>query len=62
MQFSKNTSIGSGRNNIFSILIKSILIITVIIGAVIMLGKIDFPSPNKEIEKVIPNEKLKVVK
>ena len=62
MQFSKNTSIGNRRNNIFSILIKSILIITVIIGAVIMLGKIDFPSPNKEIEKVIANEKLKVVK
>ena len=23
---------------------------------------IDFPSPNKEIEKIIPNEKLKIVK
>jgi hypothetical protein len=29
---------------------------------VILLGKIDFPSPNKEIKKVIPNEKLKIVK
>jgi len=26
------------------------------------LGKIDFPSPNNEIEKIIPNEKLKIVK
>jgi hypothetical protein len=34
----------------------------VIIGAVILLNKIDFPSPNKEIEKIIPNEKLKIIK
>ena len=32
------------------------------IGGVVLLGKIDFPSPNKEIEKIIPNEKLKIVK
>ena len=38
------------------------LILVIIIGAVLMLGQIDFPSPNKEIEKIIPNEKLKIVK
>jgi hypothetical protein len=27
-----------------------------------LLGKIDFPSPNKEIEKIIPNEKIKTIK
>ena len=44
-------------------LIKSIiLVLIIIIGAVIFLSKIDFPSPNKEIEKIIPNEKLKIVK
>jgi len=27
-----------------------------------VLGKIDFPAPNEKIEKIIPNEKLKIVK
>ena len=58
MQFSKNTSTGTSK----SFLIKIILVLIVIIGAVILLSKIDFPSPNKEIEKIIPNEKLKIVK
>ena len=58
MQFSKNTSNGTSK----SFLIKAILVLGIIIGAVILLGKIDFPSPNKEIEKTIPNEKLKIVK
>ena len=38
------------------------LVLIVLISAVLLLGKIDFPSPNKEIEKIIPNEKLKIVK
>ena len=58
MEFSKNTSTSLGKYFI----IKVSLILVIIIGAVIMLGKIDFPSPNKEIEKIIPNEKLKIVK
>ena len=58
MQFSKNTS--TGRSKRF--LIKVTLVLVVIIVAVILLGKIDFPSPNKEIEKIISNEKLKIVK
>ena len=58
MEFSKNTSTGVSK----SFLIKVTLILMIMIGAVLMLGKIDFPSPNKEIEKDIPNEKLKVVK
>jgi len=58
MEFSKNTSTGTRK----SFLIKTTLVLIVIIGAVILLGKIDFPSPNKEIEKIIPNEKLKIVK
>ena len=58
MQFSKNTSSGKSK----SFLIKTILVLVIIIVAVILLGKIDFPSPNKEIEKTIPNEKLKIVK
>jgi hypothetical protein len=58
MQFSKNTSTGNSKG----FLIKTTLVLIAIIGAVILLGKIDFPSPNKEIKKVIPNEKLKIVK
>ena len=58
MQFSKNTSTGKTK----AFLIKMTLILALIISAVILLGKIDFPSPNKEIEKIIPNEKLKIVK
>jgi hypothetical protein len=58
MQFSKNTSTGTSKG----LIIKTTLALIIIIGAVILLGKIDFPSPNKEIEKIIPNEKLKIVK
>ena len=58
MQFSKNTSSGSGKRFLF----KVILVLIIMIGGVVLLGKIDFPSPNKEIEKIIPNAKLKIVK
>ena len=58
MEFSKNTSTG----NIKSFLVKMTLVLFIIIGAVVLLGKVDFPSPNKKIEKIIPNEKLKIVK
>ena len=58
MQFSKNTSTGTSK----AFLIKTALVLFIIIGMVILLGKIDFPSPNKEIEKIISNEKLKIVK
>ena len=58
MLFSKNTSTGRSKG----FLIKSTLVFIVIFIAVILLGKIDFPSHNKEIEKIIPNEKLKIVK
>jgi len=27
-----------------------------------LVDKIDFPAPNKKIEKIIPNENLKIVK
>jgi hypothetical protein len=58
MEFLKNTSSGSSK----SLLIKISLVLIIFIGAIILLGKIDFPSPNKDIEKIIPNEKLKIVK
>ena len=58
MQFSKNTSTGISK----SILIKTTLVLIVVISVVILLDKIDFPSPNKEIEKIISNEKIKIIK
>jgi hypothetical protein len=58
MQFSKKTSTGTSKG----FLIKTTLILIIIISSVVLLSKIDFPSPNKEIEKIIPNEKLKIVK
>ena len=58
MQFSKNTSNGSSK----SLLIKIVLVLIIFIGATVLLGKIEFPYPNKDIEKIIPNEKLKIVK
>tara|TARA_B100002052_G_C15850655_1_gene584861 strand:- start:532 stop:711 length:180 start_codon:yes stop_codon:yes gene_type:complete len=59
MQFVKKTS---SRQNIVSLIIKLILASVLIIGAVFLLNKIDFPSPKKNIEKVIPNENFKIVK
>ena len=58
MQFSKNTSSGSSKR----LLIKIALVLTIFIVAIVLLGKIELPSPNKDIEKIIPNEKLKIVK
>ena len=58
MQFSKNTSNGTGK----SLLIKIALVLIIFIGTIVLLEKIEFPSPNKNIEKIILNEKLKIVK
>jgi len=58
MLLSKNTSTSKTKG----ILIRLILILVIVTGAIAILGKIDFPSPNKKIEKFIPNENLKIVK
>ena len=58
MQFSKNTSMATSKN----ILIKVALVLAIIVGALVILNRVEFPSPIKEIEKIIPNEKLKIVK
>ena len=59
MQFSKNTSF---RKRVLSLVIKLTLIIAIILVAIFLMNKIDFPAPKKEIEKVIPNENFKIVK
>ena len=61
MQFEKKTRIGNLKG-IFGILIKIILAFAVLFIAIILIDRIDFPSPIKKIEKVIPNDNFKIVK
>ena len=61
MQFEKKTRVGS-ISAIIKLLIKIILICLVLLIAVILIDRIEFPSPTKKIEKVIPNENFKIVK
>ena len=61
MQFTKKTSSGK-LSSIAKFLIKVILVIFVLFLVIILISKIDFPAPNKKIEKIIPNENLKIVK
>ena len=59
MQFIKKTS---SRASILGIIIKLSFVLIVILVAVFLLNKIDFPAPKKEIEKTVPNENFKIVK
>ena len=59
MQFIKKTS---SRVNFLGLIIKLTLVLVAIIGIVFLLNKIDFPSPIKEIDKIIPNENFKIIK
>ena len=61
MQFEKKTRLGSSKG-IFGILIKIILASIVLTIGIILIDRINFPSPIKKIEKVIPNENFKIVK
>ena len=61
MQFEKKTRIGNSKG-IFGILIKIILALVALTIAIILIDRIDFPSPIKKIEKIISNENYKIVK
>jgi len=61
MQFIKKTSKGK-LTAIGKFLIKVILVVFVLFIGVILISKIDFPAPNKKIEKIIPNENFKTIK
>ena len=43
-------------------LVKLMFILIILVGFIYALGSIDFPAPNKKIEKIIPNENFKIVK
>ena len=59
MQFIRNTS---SRKTVTGLIVKIGLVLVLILVAVFLLSKIDFPAPKKEIEKIIPNENFKIVK
>jgi hypothetical protein len=61
MQFQKNTSIGK-QGTLIRILIKAILVFVLFSILIIVIDKIDFPYPNTQIEKIVPNENFKIVK
>ena len=59
MQIYKKTS---SRQSLIGITIKLTLILLFILGIVFFLNTIEFPAPKKDIQKIIPNEKFKIVK
>ena len=61
MQFTKKTSTGK-MTTIGKFLIKVILIVFVLFVGIIFVSKIDFPAPNKKIEKIITNDNFKKIK
>ena len=61
MQFHKKTS-GGKYSFIIRLLVKAALLFLLVFVAIVLIDKIDFPAPNKKIEKIIPNENLKIVK
>tara|TARA_B100000029_G_scaffold411310_1_gene413619 strand:- start:25 stop:210 length:186 start_codon:yes stop_codon:yes gene_type:complete len=61
MQFKKNTSRAS-LTGVGKFLIKVVLIVFIVVLAIFLVGKIDFPAPIKKIEKIIPNENFKTIK
>jgi len=60
MQLQKKTR--SSNFNIISLSIKLVIFVLIFFGVVFLLNKVDFPSPKKTIEKIIPNENFKIVK
>tara|TARA_Y100000816_G_C25793041_1_gene415571 strand:- start:228 stop:413 length:186 start_codon:yes stop_codon:yes gene_type:complete len=61
MQFQKKTRPGS-LSSISKLFIKLLLIISFFFIIIVLIDKINFPSPNKKIEKKIPNENFKIIK
>ena len=60
MQIYKKTR--SRSSSLLSLVIKVVVILIIFAGIVFLLNKINFPTPNKVIEKIIPNENFKIVK
>ena len=61
MQFYKKTRVDR-RTQLIKFSIKLMLILTLFFIIITLIDKVDFPSPKKDIQKVIPNEHFKIVK
>ena len=61
MELRRNTSMSKSKNSLI-LLIKAALTLGAAFLIIVILNKIDFPTPNKEIKKTIPNENLKIIK
>ena len=61
MQFQRKTSIGKS-NILIKLLIKIFLVVFLFFIVLILLDQLNFPNPNKKIEKIIPNADFKIVK
>ena len=60
MQIYKKTR--SRSYSFLSLVVKMLIILVIFAGIIFLLNKINFPTPNKVIEKIIPNENFKIVK
>ena len=60
MQIYKKTR--SRSSSLLSFVIRVVIILVIFAGIVFLLNKINFPTPNKAIQKIIPNENFKIVK
>ena len=61
MYFQKKQAIGKS-NYLIKLIIKIALVFFLFLIILILVDQINFPSPNKKIEKIIPNENLKIIK
>ena len=61
MYFQKKQAIGKS-NYLIKLIIKIALVFFLFFIILLLVDQINFPSPNKKIEKIIPNENFKTVK
>ena len=61
MQFQRKSNIGKS-NFLIKLLIKFALIVFLFFTILILVDQLNFPSPKKNIQKIIPNENLKIIK
>ncbi len=61
MQFEKKTRIGNTRG-LVKIVVKIILILSILFATIVLIDRINFPTPIKKIEQIISNENFKIVK
>ena len=61
MEFRRNTR-GAGLSSVGKLVVKILIILIIVFIGIVLIDKIDFPSPKKDIEKIVPNENFKIVK